>query len=123
MPITIDHVAIPVRDPETSARFLSNLLGLPPASTTGPEGEMRLLPVGEAGALLFTPAETVSGQHLAFRVDEPAFSGVVDRLRATGVAFGNDPEEPGNGLTADPFGGRGRIYFLDPDGHFYEVVA
>jgi hypothetical protein len=47
----------------------------------------------------------------------------VDRLRAAGIAFGNDPEDPANGQTADPFGGHGRLYFADPNGHFFEVIA
>jgi catechol 2,3-dioxygenase-like lactoylglutathione lyase family enzyme len=48
----------------------------------------------------------------------------VKRLRAKGVAFGNDPEDSTNGQTTDPHGGgRGRVYFLDPDRHLFEVVA
>src|SRR5262245_35060616 len=121
--IALDHVAIAVRDPATAARFLSDVLGLAPASPAGPEGEMQCLSIGASGALLFTPADSVAGQHVAFRVDEATFSAIVDRLRAKGIAFGNDPENPANGATADSFGGRGRVYFVDPDGHFFEVMS
>jgi catechol 2,3-dioxygenase-like lactoylglutathione lyase family enzyme len=123
MMIALDHVAIPARDVVASARFLSEVLGLAPATPEGPDAEMRWLAVGESGALLYTPADTVAGQHVAFRVDRETFAGVVGRLRARGIAFGNDPEEPTNGQTADPFGGHGRVYFADPNGHFFEVVA
>src|SRR5262249_46836367 len=121
--IAIDHIAIPVRDVVASARFLSELFGLPAAVPRGPEGEMRWLAIPESGALLFTPVETVAGQHIAFRVDDATFAGVVGRLRAQRIAFGNHPESPTNEQTADPFGGRGRVYFADPNGHFYEVIA
>jgi catechol 2,3-dioxygenase-like lactoylglutathione lyase family enzyme len=121
--IALDHIAIPAHDVVASARFLSEILGVASAAPCGPEGEMRWLPVGESGALLFTPADTVATQHVAFRVDEGTFAGVVDRLRARGIAFGNDPEEPTNERTADPFGGHGRVYFADPNGHFFEVIA
>jgi catechol 2,3-dioxygenase-like lactoylglutathione lyase family enzyme len=123
MMIAIDHIAIPARDVVASARFLSEILGVASAVARGPEGEMRWLAVGESGALLFTPADTVASQHVAFRVDEVTFAGVVDRLRARGITFGNHPEAPTNEQTADPFGGHGRVYFADPNGHFFEVIA
>jgi catechol 2,3-dioxygenase-like lactoylglutathione lyase family enzyme len=120
----LDHVGVPARDAAASARFLSEILGLAPATPAGPEGEMHCLPVGASGALLFCPADAVAPLHLPFRVDPTTFAGVVNRLRAKGVAFGNDPEDRANGHTADPFGGDyGRVYFLDPSGHLFEVVA
>jgi len=122
--ITLDHVGVPARDAPVAARFLAEILGLAPATPDGPEGEMYALPIGASGALLFVPADSVAAQHVAFRVDPATFAGVVNRLRAKGVAFGNDPEDRANGQTADPFGGgHGRVYFLDPNGHLFEVVA
>jgi catechol 2,3-dioxygenase-like lactoylglutathione lyase family enzyme len=122
--IALDHVGVPVRDAVASARFLSELLGLAPATPDGPEGEMRSLSIGESGILLFCPTDSVAAQHIAFRVDPVTFAAVVDRLRAKGVVFGNDPEDRANGQTADPHGGgQGRVYFLDLNGHLFEVVA
>lgn len=122
--IALDHIGVPARDAAAAARFLAEVLGLAPARPEGPDGDMYWLPVGGAGALLFVPAESVAGQHIAFRVDPVTFAGVVERLRARGVAFGNDPEDLANGDTADPHGGgHGRVYFLGPDGHLFEVVA
>src|SRR5437879_1647372 len=103
--IALDHVGLPVRDAATSARFLAEILGLAPATPDGPEGEMYCLPIGESGALLYAPVDSVAGQHIAFRVDPVTFAAVVDRLRAKGVSFGNDPEDPANGQTADAHGG------------------
>ena len=122
--IALDHVGVPARDAAASARFLSEILELAPATPDGPEGEMYCLSIGESGALLFNPAGSVAAQHVAFGVDPVTFAGVVNRLRANGVAFGNDPDDRTNGQTADPFGGgHGRVYFLDPNGHLFEVVA
>ena len=122
--IALDHVGVPARDAAASAGFLSEILGLAPATPDGPEGEMCSLPIGSSGALLFCPSDGVAAQHIAFRVDPMIFAAVVNRLRAKGVAFGNDPEDHGNGQTTDPFGGgQGRVYFLDPNGHLFEVVA
>ncbi len=122
--ITLDHIGVPVRDAAASARFLSEILGLAPATPAGPEGEMCSLSIGESGVLLFCPTDSVAAQHIAFRVDSVTFAAVVNRLREKRVAFGNDPENLGNGQTADPHGGgHGRVYFLDPNGHLFEVVA
>ena len=121
--IAIDHIGVLARDPATSARFLAEILGLAPGSPDGPDGEMFRLPVGESGALLYFPADDVPGQHIAFRVDEPTFAAVVDRLRARGLTFGNDPEDQTNMQTTDFLGGHGRVFFRDPNGHLFEVMA
>jgi catechol 2,3-dioxygenase-like lactoylglutathione lyase family enzyme len=124
MMIALDHVGVPACDAAASARFLSEILGLAPATPDGPEGEMCSLAIGETGTLLFCPAGSVAAQHIAFRVDPVTFAAVVNRLRAKGVVFGNDPEGHANGQSADTFGGgHGRVYFLDPNGHLFEVVA
>jgi hypothetical protein len=46
----------------------------------------------------------------------------VDRLRAKGLAYGNDSEDLANMQTGDPLGGNGRVYFFDPNGHLFEAV-
>jgi catechol 2,3-dioxygenase-like lactoylglutathione lyase family enzyme len=121
--IAVDHIAIAARDPEASARFLAEILGLAPAEPDGAEGDMFKLKIGHDTSLLFASSPTVASQHIAFRVDERAFAAVVDRLRARNVAFGNDPDAPRNGLIDDPLGGRGRVYFVDVDQHLFEVTA
>jgi catechol 2,3-dioxygenase-like lactoylglutathione lyase family enzyme len=123
VPISIDHVAVPVRNPENAARFLGELLGLE-VVTDGPEGEFRSLRLDGGAALLFTPADApIVSHHLALRVGPREFDAVVLRLRQRAIVFGNDPEERTNGGTDDPLGGYGRVYFIDPEGHFFEVCA
>ena len=48
--IALDHVGVPARDAAASARFLSEILELAPATPDGPEGEMYSLPIGASGA-------------------------------------------------------------------------
>jgi hypothetical protein len=40
-----------------------------------------------------------------------------------GLTFGNDPENPRNGSTDDPLGGAVRVYFIDDNGHLFEVTC
>jgi catechol 2,3-dioxygenase-like lactoylglutathione lyase family enzyme len=121
--IAIDHIGVLARDATASARFLAEILEIPPGLPAGPDGENVRLAIGESGWLFYFPSENVSGQHIAFRVDEEAFAGIVGRLRARGVAFGNDPEDHTNMETSDFLGGHGRVFFLDPNGHLFEVMA
>src|SRR5262245_41379528 len=114
MMITLDHIGIPARDVEVSARFLSEILGIGPARPDGPDGEMYCLTISDSVSLLYSHTDNIATQHIAFRVDEVTFTAIVDRLRTKEIAFGNDPENLTNGQTADLLGGRGRVYFLDP---------
>jgi catechol 2,3-dioxygenase-like lactoylglutathione lyase family enzyme len=121
--IEIDHMGIAARDARASARALAELLGAPEPVADGADGDMYRVDLEHRASLLFSTSETVGPQHIAFRVDEGRFAAVVTRLRERGVPFGNDPEDPRNGSTDDPLGGAGRVYFLDANGHLFEVVC
>ena len=78
--IAIDHIGVLARDVAASGRFLAEILGLAPGFPDGPDSEMFRLPIDKTGSLLYFPADNVPGLHIAFRVDEPTFDAVVDRL-------------------------------------------
>jgi catechol 2,3-dioxygenase-like lactoylglutathione lyase family enzyme len=121
---TIDHLALPTRDPEAAGRFLAEVLGLGPPVPDRPDGDMFNLGLGPGGpAVLFVAAETVSPQHIAFRVGRAELDAAVALLTERGIRFGNDPDDTGNGETSDPLGGAGRVYFVDPDGHLFELTS
>lgn len=122
MPAVFDHVAVPSRDPETSARFLGQILGVA-IERDGPEDEFVCLRLADRVQILFSPATEIAHHHMAFRVTAGEFDALVQRLRHAGVPIGNDPEAPTNGAVSDPLGGYGRVYFSDPDGHLFEVCA
>jgi catechol 2,3-dioxygenase-like lactoylglutathione lyase family enzyme len=121
--LAIDHVFVLAREPLSSAQFLAEILDAGPPVACGAEGEMFRLEIGSSGALQYHPADHIPGQHIAFRVDAESFASIVRRLSARGVPFGNDPEEPSNRRTDDFLGGRGRVFFRDPDGHLFEAIS
>ena len=120
--IALDHIGIAARDAPSAAQFLSEVLGLAAPEPDGPDGDMYRVTIGNI-FLLFSTSAIVPTQHIAFHVDEVTLNEVVQRLRRKSVPFGNDPEAPTNGLTSDPLGGLGRVYFVDPNGHLFEVAA
>jgi len=122
MAATIDHVAVPSREPERAAGLLAAILGAA-AGPEGPDGDMFSVGLDGCRVLFAEAAGAVAPHHLAFRVDGDRFAGVVERLGAAGLAYGNDPEHPDNGRTDDPLGGPGRVYFVSPDGHLFEVTV
>lgn len=123
MSVRIDHVALPVRDADRSARSLATLLGDLPVRPQGPDGDMAAVDLEHGAMLLCMTADEVHPGHVALRVDADRFAAVVAELRERGVPFGNDPAAPDNGRTADDLGEAGRVYFADPDGHLIEVVT
>ena len=122
MPIFFDHAAIPVRDCQTSARFLAEILGVR-FEADGPEAEFLCVRLGGNASLLLHQADRFESRHLAFRVEENEFHDIVARLRSHAIEFGNDPEKSATGETADPPGERGRVYFSNANGHFIEVIT
>jgi catechol 2,3-dioxygenase-like lactoylglutathione lyase family enzyme len=121
--VRIDHLALPARDADRSARYLATLLGDVAVHPEGPDGDMVSIDLDHGASLLYATTDEVHTAHVALRVDAGRFAAVVAELRERGVPFGNDPEEPGNGRTDDHLGGAGRVYFPDPDGHLIEVIS
>lgn len=119
MAIVIDHIVLPARDNEASARFLAAILGVPYA---GPDRHFAPVRVNDTFSVVFLTTPEVAALHLGFHIAEEDFDGILARLRARGIAFGNDPRDQTNGRTDHPFGGRG-LFFLDPDGHLFEVMT
>ncbi|HTV20557.1 MAG TPA: VOC family protein [Polyangiaceae bacterium] len=121
--IQIDHIGIPARDARASAQRLAEILGAAAPTTDGADDDMYRVEVGQGAFVLFNPAQQIDLVHVAFRVDEARFEAIVARLRRAGVAFGNEPDDPRNGKTDDPLGGRARIYFSDENRHLFEVTC
>ena len=122
-PLRIDHIGIAARDPQASARALTHILGTAEPTPDGADDDMFRVDLEDGAFLLFSTAETVSLAHIAFHVEPDRFAAVVERVRARGMPFGNNPEDTKNGRTDNPLGGAGRMYFVDDNGHLFEVTC
>ena len=114
----MDHVAIRVRDPEVSARWYTDVLGL---TRFQPE-EWKPVPImvlaGRSGIALFaagdnpTPGNCKESMHIAFRADLQDLAKFRGRLEESGVEVSFEDHKYFHS-----------IYFRDPDGYRLEITA
>jgi catechol 2,3-dioxygenase-like lactoylglutathione lyase family enzyme len=119
MAITLDHTIVPAKDGEAAARLFADIMGL---RYHGMEGHFAPVRINETLTLDFCSTKNFEGHHIAFHVGEDDFDAILGRLQALGMSYGNSPREPTNGRTDHLFGGHG-LYFLDPNGHLFEIMT
>jgi len=120
MTIRLNHTIVHARDKRESAAFLTDILGLPPATTYGP---FMVVGVDNEVSLDFADDHgPVHPQHYAFLVDESDFDAIFGRIKERGLSYWADPfkRRPGGFNTND--GGRG-VYWEDPNGHMLEIIT
>ena len=121
MAAKLNHTIVWCHDQEKSAKFLSEILGLPP-----PRRFFGFLVVDLANEVSvdYLPAESepVALQHLAFLVSEEEFDGALARVRERTSEIWAHPAKGQPGRINRHFGGRG-FYFEDPNGHLFEIIT
>jgi len=119
--IQLNHTIVWCRDKKRSAKFLTDLLGLPAAKPFGP---FLVAETANSVSLAFMEVDDgdVAGQHYAFLIGEDDFDAVFGRIRARGLEHWADPFLQQSGEINHNDGGRG-VYFKDPDGHLLEIIT
>ncbi|HEU5296425.1 MAG TPA: VOC family protein [Burkholderiaceae bacterium] len=121
MAIKLNHTIVHSKDKQASARFFTELFGLP-----APKKFYGFLDVdlGNEVTLAFLSADgmEVQMQHYAFLVSEKEFDEIFARVRKRKLKYWADPGMKQEGEINQHFGGRG-VYFQDPDGHLFEVLT
>jgi catechol 2,3-dioxygenase-like lactoylglutathione lyase family enzyme len=120
MTAQLNHTIVAASDREKAAAFLTELLGLPDATSFGP---FLVVELGNGVSMDFMAVgEDVTPQHYAFLVSEDEFDEIFGRIRERGLAYWADPgqQQPGKIYHSD--GGRG-VYWDDPDGHRLEILT
>ncbi len=119
----LDHQAIHVRDMVASVRFYGDVLGLAEVENPMGKGPFRWFALAPGVNLHLAPGNTAAraergiNTHLALAAAD--FDGMVERLTAAGVAFGEMPSRPGK-VTKRPDGVR-QCFVQDPDGFWIEI--
>jgi catechol 2,3-dioxygenase-like lactoylglutathione lyase family enzyme len=120
MTIRLNHTIIRTRDKRESAAFLTEILGLPAATSYGP---FLVVQLDNDVSLDFADDHgEPHSQHYAFLVDESDFDDIFARIQERELPYWADPfrRRPGEFNTND--GGRG-VYWEDPNGHLLEIIT
>jgi extradiol dioxygenase family protein len=120
MTITFNHTIVAARDKRDSARFFTELFGLPDAR---PVGQFLAVELEHGVSIDYADSgEDIRPQHYAFLVSEEDFDAIYGRIKEWGLEHWADPAARRPGEINDRDGGRG-VYFRDPAGHFLEILT
>lgn len=120
MAVQLNHHIVHATDPEASARFLADVLGLEPPTRFGP---FVVVETANGVGLDFMRADgEITANHYAFLVTEDEFDQIFARIRERGLDHFADPGGQQRGEINHHDGGRG-VYWADPDGHWLEIIT
>ena len=120
MAVQLNHTIVISRNKETSARFLTEILGLPAPTRFDP---FLVVETDNGVSLDFYETEgKVASQHYAFLITEAEFDAIFARIRERDIDYWADPGQSRRGEINHNDGGRG-LYFEDPSGHLLEIIT
>ena len=120
---------VPCRNKIESANYFARLMGLP----TGPVGHFAPVKINDGLMFDYAEADDVSlwdgedghfaRQHSAFKVSEPEFDAIFDRVKAEGLRYGSAPGSELYNMQVDTRRGGKRVYFDELNGHSIEIFT
>jgi catechol 2,3-dioxygenase-like lactoylglutathione lyase family enzyme len=119
MTIVLDHTIVPAHDNEASAKFFARIFGL---NYEGAMSHFAPVRLNDTLVMDFDTCSTFDSHHYAFKVSEPEFDAIFQRVKDERLAYGSGPFSPDNMQINHRGGGRG-FYFKDPNGHLLEVLT
>ncbi|MFC9279526.1 VOC family protein [Streptomyces collinus] len=122
MAVELNHTIVPARDPQVSARFLAEILGLrvdPPVAHFTP------VTLANHVSLDYDQLDEFEPHHYAFLLSDEEFDAALARIRQGGITHYGDPacREVGQIYHSRSTVGRRGTYFRDPDGHLMEILT
>ena len=120
MSVQLNHTIVWCRDKQTSASFLTEVLGLPQPSRFGP---FLVVELSNGASLDYLEMDgEIASQHYAFLIGESDFDQIFERIRERKLKYWADPGQHRPNEVNHNDGGRG-VYFEDPDGHLLEIIT
>jgi catechol 2,3-dioxygenase-like lactoylglutathione lyase family enzyme len=122
--VHLDHTILEVDDAAVAVAFYRDVVGLEYRGTSGPFEVMLVTPdlaidLHEVGAS--------TSRHLAFAMDRETFDATFERIRQSGITYGDGPGSPDNnrgpGRSSGVHGKTDSVYFHDPSGHILEILT
>ncbi|MFI0226416.1 VOC family protein [Streptomyces lydicus] len=122
MTVELNHTIVPARDPQASAQFLADILGL---SVDPPLAHFTPVRLANQVSLDYDQLDDFEPHHYAFMVSEEEFDAAFARIQDGGITHYADPacQEHGQIYRSERTEGRRGTYFRDPDGHLMEILT
>ena len=122
MATVLDHTIVPVRDREASVEFYTRIFGFENLGEVGPFLAVR---VNDTLNFDFRESDDFRSIHYAFAMDSGEFDAAFQRIKDSGIKFGDGPRTQENmqgpGVTVGSQGDGKAVYFKDPSGHLLEI--
>ena len=122
MTVVLDHTIVPVNDREESVEFYTRIFGFEDLGAAGPFLAVR---VNDSLNLDFRQSDEFNSIHYAFAMDAGEFDAAFQRIKDSGIPYGDGPGAQDNmkgpGITLGSQGDGKAVYFKDPSGHVLEI--
>ena len=148
MTVQLDHIAVPSRDKNASAKLLAEILGVrwepsreneSQSPTQKPfewlsgdlsevgwqryRAQRASVYINDSVTLDFVSArEAATANHCCLRVDDADFDAVVERIKTAGLKFSSSRVGEPDYKINTRLGGKG-VYFMEPDGRTWEILT
>ena len=120
MSVQLNHTIVACRDQRRSATFLTEILGLPPATRFG---HFLVVQADNGVSLDFSEtSEEIKAQHYAFLVGEEEFDASFGRIKERAVAYWADPGQTRR-EEINTRDSKQNLYFENPDDHLLEILT
>jgi catechol 2,3-dioxygenase-like lactoylglutathione lyase family enzyme len=120
MSVELNHTIVPARDPQASAQFLADILGL---TVDPPLAHFTPVTLANGVSLDFDRSDRVDEHHYAFQLSEHEFEAAFGRIRDSGITYYADPGCRRRDQVYISANGRRGTYFRDPNGHLMEILT
>jgi catechol 2,3-dioxygenase-like lactoylglutathione lyase family enzyme len=88
MAVELNHTIVPAHDPQASAQFLADILGLP---VDPPVAHFTPVTLANGVSLDFDHRDRVDEHHYAFQLSEEEFEASFGRIKDRGITYYADP--------------------------------
>ena len=122
MTVVLDHTIVPVNDREEAVEFYTRIFGFEDLGEVGPFLAVR---VNDSLNFDFSRSDDFRSIHYAFAMEAGEFEDAFQRIKDSGIAYGDGPRSQDNmqgpGITVGSQGDGKAVYFKDPSGHLLEI--
>ncbi|HZP36594.1 MAG TPA: VOC family protein [Methylomirabilota bacterium] len=120
MPIQLDHLIVPSRNPAAGAKMLASLLDVPWREAQ--DGPFTPVFVNDGLTVDFAEGAQFDYHHYCFRVTEAEFDAIHGRIVGAGIPYRSTPLGETDMKINRRLGGK-NLYWNDADGHIWEILT